>query len=177
MIGIELPEETSLLALTFTQYMDWKPYSPLLRLLEGKWAPFIRAQHFLSPESILYLYKSTIRPCMEYCSHICGGALRSQGLDLLDRVQKRVLNLLGYELSAGSHTLSHRRNVASLCLFYKYYNHECSFQLPKCRTKYYNSSFFTRTAALRNSLPNECFPSDYDLTAFKGRVNKFLLLQ
>ena len=25
----------------FTRYMDWKPYSPLPRLLQGKWAPFM----------------------------------------------------------------------------------------------------------------------------------------
>ena len=49
-----------------------------------------RVQHFLTPESILYLYKSTIRPCMEYCSHIWGGDPRCHGLDLLDRVHKWV---------------------------------------------------------------------------------------
>ena len=53
-----------------------------------------RAQHFLTPESILYLYKSTIRPCMEYCSHIWGGAPWSHVLDLLDRVKKRVVSLV-----------------------------------------------------------------------------------
>ena len=58
------------------------------------------AQHCLSPESILYLYKSTIRSCMEYCSHIWGGAPRSHGLDLLDRVRKRVVSLVGSVLSS-----------------------------------------------------------------------------
>ena len=43
--------------------------------------------------------------------------------------------------------------------------------------KFYQSNFFPHTAALWNSLTNECFPPDYDLTAFKGRVNKFLLLK
>ena len=162
-----------------------------------------RAQRFLSPESILYLYKSTIRPCMEYCCHIWGGAPRSQGVDLLDRVQKRVVNLVGPELSADLHALSHRRDVASLSLFYKYYYRKCSSELadlvprkrvpvrstrfsnqmhlhmvnlPKCRTNFYESSFFPRTSALWNSLTNECFPPDYDLTTFKGRANKHLLL-
>ena len=46
-----------------------------------------------------------------------------------------------------------------------------TLSLPKCRTGYYTSSFFPRTATI------ECFPADYDLTAFKGRVNKFLLQQ
>ena len=80
---------------------------------------FYRAQRFLTPESILYLCNSTIWPCMEYCSHIWGGALRFYGLDLLDRVQTRVVSLVGSELSAGLQSLSHRRDIASL--FYKYY--------------------------------------------------------
>ena len=88
-----------------------------------------RAQRFLTPESILYLYKSTIRPCMEYCSHIWGDAPRSHGIDLLDRVQKLVISLAGSELSSDLQVLSHRRDVASLILFYKYYYGECSFEL------------------------------------------------
>ena len=41
--------------------------------------------------------------------------------------------------------------------------------LSRCTAALWNS--------LWNSLTNECFPPDYDLTAFKGRVNKFLLLK
>ena len=65
---------------------------------------------------------------MEYCCHIWGGAPRSQGLDLLE-VQKRVVNLVGPELSADLHALPHRRDVASLSLFYKYYYRKCSSDL------------------------------------------------
>ena len=75
------------------------------------------AQRFLSPKSILYLYKSTIRPC----SQIWDGAPRSHGLDLLDRVQKWVFSLVGSGLSSNLQALSHRREVASFSLFYKYY--------------------------------------------------------
>ena len=55
---------------------------------------------FLTPESILYLYKSTIRPCMEYCSHILGGSPRPHGINLLDRVQNRVVSLVCSVFSA-----------------------------------------------------------------------------
>ena len=161
-------------------------------------------QCFLTPESILYLYKSTIRPFMEYCSHIWGGAPRSYGLDLLDRVQKLVVSLVGSGISSDLQALSHRMDVASLSLFYKYYYGKCSSELadlvppkhvtvrgthfseqmhrhavnsPMCRTKFYQSSFFPCIAALWNTLSTECFPSDYDCTAFKVRVNKFLLLK
>ena len=34
----------------------------------------IRSMKFLSPEVALYLYKSTICPCMEYCCHVWAGA-------------------------------------------------------------------------------------------------------
>ena len=32
----------------------------------------VRSMKFLSPEVALYLYKSTIHPCMEYCCHVWG---------------------------------------------------------------------------------------------------------
>ena len=152
-----------------------------------------RAQRFLTPESILYLYKSTIWPCIVYCSHIWGGAPRSHQLDLLHRMQKRVVSLVGSGLSSDLQALSHRRDVASLSLFYKYYYGKYSSELadlvppkgvtvrstrfseqmhrhtvnsPMGRIKFYQSSFFSCTTALWNPLTNECFPADYDLTAF-----------
>ena len=48
---------------------------------------------FLSPEVALYLYKSTIKTCMEYCCHVWAGA-PSWYLELLDKLQKRVFHLL-----------------------------------------------------------------------------------
>ena len=44
---------------------------------------------FLPPEVGLYLYKYTIRPCMEYCCHVWTGA-PSCCLQLLDKIQKRI---------------------------------------------------------------------------------------
>ena len=138
-----------------------------------------------------------------------GGAPRSHGLDPLDRLQKQVVSFVGAGLSSDLPALSHRRDVAGLSLFYKYYYGKCSSELadlvspkrvtvrstrfseqmhrhtvnsPMSGTKFYQSGYYTssfcpRTASLWNSLTNECFPSDYDLRAFKGRVNKFLLLK
>ena len=34
----------------------------------------IHSMKFLSPEVTLYIYKSTIQPCIEYCCHIWAGA-------------------------------------------------------------------------------------------------------
>ena len=43
----------------------------------------IRSVKFLSPEVALYLYKSTICPCIESCCHVWSGA-PSCYLELLD---------------------------------------------------------------------------------------------
>ena len=37
---------------------------------DKKWSLEIRSMKFLSPEVALYLYKSTIRPRIEYCFHV-----------------------------------------------------------------------------------------------------------
>ena len=68
----------------------------------------------LSPEGPLYLYKSTICPCMEYCCHISAGA-PSCYLDLL------LCRIIGPSLTASLEPLAHCRNVASLSLFYRHY--------------------------------------------------------
>ena len=155
---------------------------------------------FLSSEVALYLYKSTIRPCMEYCCHVWAGAT-SCYLDLLDKLQKRICRIVGPSLAASLEPLAHRRNVASLSFFYRYYFGRCSLELaqlvplpfsrrrstcysdrlhdlsvtiPRCYNDVYVNSFFSHTAKLWNSLPIECFPLTYDLGGFKSRIKKFL---
>ena len=68
----------------------------------------------------MYLFKSTIRPCMEYCCHVWAGD-PSCYLELLDELQKRICRTSGPSLAASLEFLAHRRNVASLSLFYRYY--------------------------------------------------------
>ena len=75
---------------------------------------------FLSPEVALYLYKPTIRPCMEYCCHMWAGA-PSCYLELSDKLQKQICRTDGPSLPVSLEPLAHRRNVASLSLFYRYY--------------------------------------------------------
>ena len=80
---------------------------------------------FLSPEVGLYLYKSTVRLCMEYYGHLWSGA-PSCYLELL---QKRLCRTVGPSLAASLETVAHRRNVASLSLFCRYYFGRCSSEL------------------------------------------------
>ena len=80
----------------------------------------IRSMKFLSPEVVLYLNKSTIRPCMEYFHHVWVGA-PSCYLELLGKLQKRVCRTVGPSLAASLEPLAHRRSVTSLSLFCRYY--------------------------------------------------------
>ena len=92
-----------------------------------------QSMKYLSPEAALYLYKSTIRPCMEYCCH----------LDLLDCVQKQMYRLVGPSLHSSLEPLSHCRDEASLCLFYRYYHWKCSRKLSLLVPDHYVASRLT----------------------------------
>ena len=46
----------------------------IAKIASQKIGVLVRSMKFLSPEVVLYLYKSTIRPCMEYCCHVWAGA-------------------------------------------------------------------------------------------------------
>ena len=54
----------------FSSKLDWGSYSTSFGKTASKkiGGALIRSMKFLSPEFSLYLYKSTIRPCMKYCS-------------------------------------------------------------------------------------------------------------
>ena len=73
-----------------------------------------------SPKISLYLYKSTIRSCMEYCCHVWTGT-RSFYLELLDKLQKRIYRTVVTLLAVSLEPLAHRQNALSLSLFYRYY--------------------------------------------------------
>ena len=74
----DLDEQTSfdrLLGLKFTSDLRWNSYiKEVTKNVSKMVGSFYRSRKFLSAESILYLYKSQIRPKMEYCSHVWGGA-------------------------------------------------------------------------------------------------------
>ena len=59
-----------------------------------KFRALICGMKFLFPEVALYLYNSTIRPCMEYYCHVWAGA-PSCYLELLDKLQKRIWRTAG----------------------------------------------------------------------------------
>ena len=73
MDGSVLEDKTSfkMLGLTFSSKLDWDCYIvSIAKTASKKIGALIRSMKFLSPEVALYLYKSTIWPCMEYCCHV-----------------------------------------------------------------------------------------------------------
>ena len=199
-----LEEKSSfkMLGLTFSSKLDWCSYIiSIAKTASKKVGTLICSMKLLSPEVALYLYKSTISPCIEYCCHVWAGAPRCY-LELLDKLQKRICGIVGSSLAASLEPLAHRGNVASLSLFYRYYfgrcsselvqlvplpfsrgrsnrysdrSHDFSVTIPRCYKDVYVNSFFPRTAKLWNSLPIECFPLIYDLSGFTSRINRHLL--
>ena len=72
----------------------------------------------------IYLKKFTIQTCMEYSCHVWAGA-PSCYLDILDKIWKQVCRIFRATLAASLEPLGHRRNLASLSLFYRYYFGRC----------------------------------------------------
>ena len=120
-----------MLELTYSTKLDWGPYIvSKAETVSKNIGALIRYMKFLSPEVALYLYKSTIQPCMEYCCHVWADA-PSCYLELLDKLQKRICRTVGPSLAASLEPLAHRQNVASLSLSYRYYFGRCSSELAE----------------------------------------------
>ena len=105
---------------------------------------------------------------------------------------------VGPSLAASLEPLTHRQNVASSSLFYRYYFGRCSSELaqlvplpfsrrrstrysnrlhdffvtiPRCYKDGYVNCFFPSIARLWNS-PIEWFPLTHNLNGFKSRINR-----
>ena len=133
MDGSVLEEKSSfkMLGLTFSSELDWCSYIiSTAKTASKEIGALTQSMKFLSPAVALYLYKSTIRPCMKYCCDVEAGA-PSCYLELLDKLQKRICRTVGPSLTASLEPLAHRRNVASLSLFYRYYFCRCSSELAQ----------------------------------------------
>ena len=96
-----------MLGLTFSSKLDWGSYIISAKTASKKIGALIHSMKFLSPEVALYLYKSTIPPCMEYCCHVWAGA-PSCYLDLLGKLQKRICRIVGPSFAVSLEPLAHR---------------------------------------------------------------------
>lgn len=101
-----------LLDLKFSDNMSLNKYiEDVAKSAENKVGLFYRSREFLTSTSILYLYKPTIRMCMENFCHICAGA-PTTSLFFYVTLWKRISNHL---LPAKFELLSHSRGVVSFC--------------------------------------------------------------
>ena len=101
-MGESILEEKSsfkMLGLTFSSKLDWGSYIiSIAKTASKKIGVLIRSMKFFSPGIALYLYKSSIRPFMEYYCHVWTGA-PSCFLELLDKLQKRICRIVGPSLA------------------------------------------------------------------------------
>ena len=90
-----------------------------------------RSNRFFTPLHLLTLNKAhtTIRPCLEYGSHLWRGASK-YFLATMDAIQNRAVRLIDdSSLTYSLDSLADRRNVSALFLFYRYYHGRCSDEL------------------------------------------------
>ena len=133
MDGSLLEEKSSfkILGLTFSRKLDWCPcIISIVKIVSKKIGALILSMKCLFPEVALYLNKSSIRSCMEYCCHVWAGA-SSCYLELLDKLQKWICRNVSPSLAPSLEPLAHRQSVASLSLFYRYYFGRCSSELAE----------------------------------------------
>ena len=201
---LDISSSFTQLGISVSSNLTWKPHIISIAKHASQKLGFLsRARSYFSPSQLLTIYKSQIRPSLEYCSHVWGGAPKSS-LHFLDRVQSKAIRLINNpNLTNSLQSLSHRRLVADLSIFYRYFHGHCSqeikniipdpmrrvrttrssthshpFQvtLPNPRTLAHKSSFIPRTSQLWNSLPPTSFPESYNLSSFKSNVNKLDLV-
>merc|ERR1711980_17473 len=136
---------------------------------------------------------------MEYCSHVWGGSPFTR---LLDRVEAKAFRLIDdARLTSPLDSLSLRRSVASLSIFYRIYFGYCSHELrsiippplPRPRStrqaisshsycvrlsneriSRHSQSFIPTTSRVWNSLPQSVFPDSFNISMFKRRVCQHL---
>ena len=156
-----------------------------------------RSREFLSEEARRHVYVALIRPTIEYSSPLFVNAPQ-YALKALDLIQRRAERLFpSFHLDS----LSHRRNVAGLCILYKIMHgtapnllvenlkpkiqcfarttrqtEQCNnFQLkiPTSRTALHQESFLPHFTRMWNDLPDEAVFAK-DVQSFKIIINREL---
>ena len=124
---LEILSSITQLGLSISSNRTWKPhFNSIAKHASQKLGFLSRARGYFSPSQLLTIYKSQIRPSLEYCSHFWGGAPKSS-LQFLDRVHSKAIRLINNpNLTNSLQSLSHRCLVADLSIFYRYFHGYCS---------------------------------------------------
>ena len=159
--------------LTFSSKLDWSSnIISIAKTVFNKIGVLIRSMKLLSPEVTLYLYKYTMRPCMEYV--VTSGLVPLVATRIV-RNCLQIYRTVGPSLAASLETFARLKMWPVLSLFYRYYFGRCSSELaqliplpfsrgrstcfsdrlhifsvaiPRCYKDIYVNSFFYRTARL-----------------------------
>ena len=118
--------------LSLSSNLNWKAHiHSLAKHASQKLSFLARSRGFFSFCYLLIIFKSQIRPSLEYCSHVWGGAPKST-LCLLDKVQSKAIRLINNpNLTKSLQPLSHRRLVGDLSILYRYFNRHCSQEIKE----------------------------------------------
>ena len=108
---------------------------------------------FLSPKVVLYLYKFTIRPCLEYSCQ------PSDYLEWPGQLQKWMCSFVGSSLATFLEPLVHHRNVASLTFFYGYYFQVVPIHLSRGRSNRYSDRSHDSIPRDYKDICDKCFSS------------------
>jgi retron-type reverse transcriptase len=198
-------DSMTMLGVKIDNTLTWRQHTnSMAKRASAKLAYLFRARRYFTSLQLLLLYKAQIRPLMENCYHVWGGAAKSN-LEILDKVQRSAIRLINdASLTDSLQSLSHRRQVAELCIFYRFYHCKASTELtgslpcpysanfnsrktlpagsfgvnlPKSRIDAYRNSFFPRVADMWNKVPYHVFPDAYDMQQFKTNLNSHLISQ
>lgn len=201
--ALSLQSSINMLGMTIRSDLNQRDYiEAVIKTASRKLGVLNRVRRFFTPDQLCLLYKTQVRSCVEYCSHLWDGSAKYL-LDALDRLQRRAERIIGNaEVANTLESLQLRRDVASLSVFYRLYHGECSEELfdlipPSpflhrstraahrnhrytvsnipSRTKKFGDSFLCRTTKRWNSLPAYVFPPSYDMGSFKRGVKKHLV--
>ena len=102
MNGSILDEKSSfkMLGLSFSSILDWGSYIiSVAKTAFKEFGALICSVKFISSEVALYLYQSTIWPCMESDAPSCY-------FELLDELQKRICRTVGPSLASSQEPLT-----------------------------------------------------------------------
>ena len=127
---LDISSSITQLCISISSNLTLKPHiNSIAKHASQKLGFLSRARSYFSPSQLLTIFKSQIRPSLEYCSHIWGGAPKFS-LHLLDRVQSKAICLINNpNLTNTLQSLSHRHLVADLSIFYRYFHGYCSQEI------------------------------------------------
>ncbi|RVE45150.1 hypothetical protein evm_010173 [Chilo suppressalis] len=97
--GTTLPLQSNISMLGMEVRSDLNPkdyIETVIKTASRKLGVLNKVRRFFTPDQLCLLYKTQVRSCVEYCSHLWDGSAKYL-LDALDRLQRRAIRIIGDE--------------------------------------------------------------------------------